>query len=538
MMTVRDRIRAFLLRPAMIFYPVWLAVTALVWAAVRLAGDGAEWGYLCLAALPVYALRPGSPLHRATMERVTALKGAVIAAVCAAVVTACLVPMGELPIWNGQQPAHRNQYELMAEAFLDGRLDFAYGDEDELLKLDNPYDPVERQVKGVKFHWDHAYYNGRYYMYFGVAPVLLVFLPYRVLTGRSLATYRATQLFSALAIIGIFVLFAYLVRRFFKNLPVSVFLLLSTAFSVMSVWYAVAEPALYCTAISSAVALEIWSLIFFVLAVWGRGSENRRIALAFLGALLGALTFACRPSVGLANILVLPMLAVFLKERKFSAKLLGKLCLAALPYALVAAGLMTYNYVRFDDPFEFGQAYQLTAADQSGYNLSVSGKELLRIIALTADTFFHIAPLKAKFPYITGGGVAYNGIFFNFPILLLGLFALSPAARKKARREKLLPLMIGFAVTVLVISAVDILWTPFLLERYHMDVYFLMGIGCFLALGLWVCTREGEEKYAAASAASIFSLLTLFSAYLFYVSFAYYYYPEKLAALALALGLG
>ncbi len=533
-----ERIRAFFLRPAMLFYPVWLAVTVLVWSAARRMGGGNIWGYLCLAALPVYALRPGSLLHKATLEPMTALKGAVIAAVCAAVTVSCLVPMGDMPIWNGQQPGHRNQYELTAEAFLEGRLSLDYGDEEGLLTLKNPYDPVERKEKGVVYHWDHAWYNGHYYMYFGVAPVLLFFLPYRALTGRSLTTYHATQIFTGLAVIGIFALFTVLGRRFFRKMPLSVLILLSTAFSVMSVWYAVAEPALYCTAISSAVAMEIWSLFFFILAVWGQGSENKRIARAFLGALLGALTFACRPSIGVANLLVLPMLAVFLKERKLTAKLFGKLCLAALPYALVAAGLMVYNYVRFDDPFEFGQAYQLTVADQSGYNLSVSGKELWRVVVNTADTFFRVGPVKTSFPYVFGGGFAYNGIFFNFPILLLGLAGLGPAALKKARREKLPPLMIGFAAAVLAVTAVDILWSPYLLERYHMDVYFLMGIGCFLALGLWICTRGEREKNTAAFAVSVFALLALLSAYLQYVSFAYYSYPEKLAALRSALGLG
>lgn len=534
MMAVTDRIRAFFLRPAMLFYPVWLVLTVLVWTAAPRPGI---WGYLCLAALPVYALRPGSVLHKATLEPMTGLKGAVIGAVCAAVTASCLVPMGYIPLWNGEVPGHRNQYELTAEAFLEGRLYLEYGDEEELLKLENPYDRQERKEKGVAYHWDHAWYNGRYYMYFGVAPVLLVFLPYRVLTGRSLTTYHATQIFTGLAVVGIFALFTFLGRRFFRKLPLSVLLLLSTAFSVMSVWYAVAEPALYCTAISSAVALEIWSLFLFLRAVWGEGSENRRIARAFWGALLGALTFACRPTVGLANLLVLPLLAVFLRERKLTVKLLGKLCLAALPYAVVAAGLMVYNYVRFEDPFEFGQAYQLTVTDQSGYDLSVSWQELWRIVVNTADSFFHIGPVKKSFPYMSAGGVAYNGVFFNFPILLLGVFGLGPAALKKARQEKLLPLTVWFAVAVLAVTAVDILWSPYLLERYHMDIYFLMGIGCFISLGLWICTRGEREKNAAAFAVSVFALLAVLSSYLQYVGFAYYSYPEKLAALAAALGL-
>ena len=37
------------------------------------------------------------------------------AALFAAVLTilACILPMGELPLWNGEEPGHRNQYELI-----------------------------------------------------------------------------------------------------------------------------------------------------------------------------------------------------------------------------------------------------------------------------------------------------------------------------------------------------------------------------------------------------------------------------------------
>ena len=109
----------------------------------------------------------------------------------------CTAPMGQFPLWNGEKPGHRNQYELMAENLLNRRLYFSYGDEDQLLQLTNPYDPNERKASGVSYHWDHAYYKGKYYMYFGIVPVFLSFLPYRVITGQPLTTYHATQFFVA-----------------------------------------------------------------------------------------------------------------------------------------------------------------------------------------------------------------------------------------------------------------------------------------------------------------------------------------------------
>ena len=191
-------------------------------------------------------------MFTATVERFSVKKALLTVAVALLTAVICLLPMGEFPLWNGEDPGHRNQYELMTEAILDGRLHLEYGSEAALEKLENPYDPKEREQAGVSFPWDHAYYKGHYYMYFGVVPVFLAFLPFHLLTGQTLLTFHATQLFAAAAIAGLFCLFRRLARRFFPQLPMAVYLALAAAFSMMSVFYATAEPALYCTAITAA----------------------------------------------------------------------------------------------------------------------------------------------------------------------------------------------------------------------------------------------------------------------------------------------
>lgn len=451
---------------------------------------------------------------------------------CIITVAVLILPMGALPIWNGEKPGHRNQYELMAEAILDGHIDFDYGDEDSLSQLENPYDPVARKEAGVKYHWDHAYYNGHYYMYFGIVPVFLVFLPYRILTGTALTTYHATQIFVAFSVVGIFVLFDLLSKLFFKNLNYGVRLSLSVAFSVMSVWYSTAEPALYCTAITSAIALEVWSLYFFIRAVWGEQKENRQILFAGIGALSGALAFGCRPPIALANILVLPMLAVFLKQRKFTPKLFGKLFLAALPYFAVATGLMIYNYVRFDNPFEFGQAYQLTVADQSQYKITLDFNTVTRILKGLAQNFLAIGKISGEFPYIKAGGV-----FFNFPILLLCFGIISPSVLKNMKKSKILTLVIGFFITVLIITAADVMWTPYLLERYRMDIYFIMGIACFTVVGMMSNSYDGKIRRCVNCAAVILPVITVISSVLLCVNTVGKYYPDKVSEIAEALHL-
>lgn len=529
-----DRVQS---RMASHSYSKWVYLVCLILAAALLlfaiiTGKSFIWAYLCVAVLFLFACRPTSALHTFIVENNSLPKTVCSILVALVTIAACVLPMDRLPIWNGEIPDHRNQYELMAEAILDGRIDFDYNDDDALSQLENPYDPEERQAAGVYYHWDHAYYNGHYYMYFGIVPVFLVFLPYRILTGTALTTYHATQIFAAVAILGIFVLFHLLSKLFFKKLPYSVYLSLSVAFSVMSVWYSIAQPALYCTAITAAIALEIWSLYFFVRAVYKEQNENRQIVFAAIGALFGALVFGCRPPIAIANILVVPMLIVFLKQRKFTLKLLGKLTLAALPYVIIAAALMLYNYVRFDNPFEFGQAYQLTVTDQSDYGVVLNRETILRLINNTLSNFFGITDVSATFPYLNTAGV-----FFNFPILILCAGIFKTSVFKNMQQKKLVPLIIGFIVTVLAITAMDILWSPYLLERYHMDVYFLMGICCFIIIGLWNNTCTFKRRAVFSSVTVILSAVTVVSSFLFYVYNVGVYYPDKITVIANILRL-
>lgn len=480
-------------------------------------------GYQCL---------PHSRLHRITLDKLQTEQMAIIILVVFATILICILPMGESPVWNGEILGHRNQYEVMAESLLDGRLNLEYEgyDASVLEALDNPYDPQERTDAGVIYKWDHAYYEGEYYMYFGIVPVFLLFLPYRVITGSALNTYHATQIFVAVTIIAIFCLFYLLSRLFFKKLPFGVYLAVSTAVSFMSVWYHATTPALYCTAISAAVCLAIWSIYFFIKAVYGETDENKQLVLAFWGAVFGALTFGCRPPIALTNILVIPMLVAFLKGRKVTGKLLGKLFLAASPYFVVAALLMIYNYLRFDNPFEFGQTYQLTVADQTQYSSILDSFQWERQLNGIFQNFFSLGSWKNTFPYISFGGV-----FFNFPILLLVFRLFSCNARSELRDRKFFGTVAVLIATPILITFVDVLWSPYLLERYRSDIYFLLGILLFLAVGLRYNTVDIKKQRHYSTAIMLLCLLTcIHCVTLFCVpndANMTSYYPERLETL-------
>lgn len=523
--------RGMAVHPAVpIVYAVGIALTVLLFMLARSAGDYYGWAYVAAAAMLVFAFRPTSALHRPTMARFGPLRVACTLLVMVVTIAACVRPMDKLSLWNGEDPGHRNQYELMAESILDGHIDLHYDEEDTLAELENPYDPAQRE--GHYYHWDHAYYEGHYYMYFGVAPVFLTFLPYRVITGEALPTYQATQIFVAVFIVGIFMLFRLLSKRFFGKLPFSVYLALSVAVSAMSVWYATAESALYCTAITAAIALEVWSLYFFFKAVYVEKRENRQILLAAVGALFGALVFGCRPTIALANLLVIPMLIAFLRQRKFSWGLLGKLSLAALPYLLVGAALMLYNYVRFDSPFEFGQAYQLTVADQTAYAVTLNKESLLKIFNGYLQTFFYVGSWKETFPYTYA-----SGVLWNFPLCFLIATAWRGSSMRRLHKERLLGVAWGLPLTVLIIVAMGILWTPYWLERYNMDIYFLLGIAAFVAIGFWYASCGKRRQRWLSCGLTVLAGVTVVSSLLYYVGTVGGYYPEKVREIANALHL-
>ena len=471
-------------------------------------GGTCFWGALILL---FYCLRTKSSVHVQTMESFDRKKTAITIIVLTAVILTCSMPMGLSPIWNGEIPGHRTQYEILAGSILEGHLYIDCYVDPMLLEMDNPYDPVAREELQVTYYWDHAFYNGRYYVYFGVVPVVLLFLPYRIITGSVLASFHATQFFVALFICGVFAVFYMLSRKFFEKITFAMYLLLSAAFAVLSIWYSIGTPGLYCTANTSALCMEIWSLFFFIKAVWIEEDEKRSIRSAFLGSLFGALAFGCRPPAALGNLLVIPMLVEFLRKKRFNSKMFLRLVFAAAPYIVIGILLMLYNYVRFDNPFEFGQTYQLTDTDQSSYQNFLTQFDLAKTINGILQNFISYIPVSKSFPYISVG----NGAFINFPILLFSVIGLfREEVRKKLKELHIANFVYGLLIMPLIITVIDVVWAPALGERYRMDIYWLMATACFIIMGVYNTCLAGQAQRKFSHRMTIWALVTLFMCFM------------------------
>lgn len=75
--------------------------------------------------------------------------------------------------------AFAGNHNLLAQAFLAGHLYLTIPPDPRLLALPDPYDPGQNHL----YRLPASLYKDRYYLYWGPAPVLLLFLPFRAPTG-------------------------------------------------------------------------------------------------------------------------------------------------------------------------------------------------------------------------------------------------------------------------------------------------------------------------------------------------------------------
>ena len=410
-------------------------------------------------------------------------------------VLACIAvtkPMSLNWVWNEASWGHHGQYEKMTDAILSGHLYMDYEVDPKLLELENPYSPGERGASGATFEFDHAFYDGHYYMYFGIVPVFLVCIPLRLL-GIYVTSTDCTQIMAVGAVVGLFALFYAIYKKYMLKLPLATYLCTSCAASFISLWYSVKYPSLYCTAITSGVCMAVWGVYFCFKAFVVDTKTKKTILHALLGASFSALVFGCRPTIGFISLLYIPMIIRYGKENyaKFSWKERGKVLVAfALPYVITAILLMIYNYVRFDNPFEFGQTYQLTLVDQSSFMdnkpMFFSGwfAEYLNDLLFY---FISYTSVSGKFPYIHE-----DGILVLFPVLLVGFAVFRFVKQKKETASFIKEMGISIIVTILIIVLMQCRWAPFEHRRYTTDFAFLLGI--LMMFGICRIFMDADEK--------------------------------------------
>ncbi len=337
-----------------------------------------------------------------------------------------LIPLPE----NERELYAASPYAQQLDAYLKGQIALDVPVSKELLELQNPYDPAERE--GTYYLWDRALYNGSYWCYFGPAPILLFYFQIYLLTGRIPNDPLACLLSALLGILAVFFVLRE-VEKNFCNRPIPSLV----AFAIPSL--AAGSGLLTAAAIADRYYIPVGTAVaclFFTLALILRAARARppmRALCLALSALFATLTVLSRPSAALGLVAAAPILLPLFFGRRSSGSRLASLAAFAIPLALGAAAVMAYNFLRFDSPFSFGAEYQLTVSDISQNRLRAGW------LLPSLDTYFMTTPeLVAGIPnaslphfYPTDGSYLYRdriigaAYFLPVPALLL-----SPLTRR------------------------------------------------------------------------------------------------------------
>ena len=186
---------------------------------------------LWLLSMFVYVLRPSSGIYKVQFLKMQ--KGKSIAIVSFFLVHMLLVYflVHINPFFQGESAINQRQYQRLAESLSQGEVAIMEEPAQSLQNMENPYDYDLRNQSvwgvGEDYCWDHAYYEGKYYVYFGVVPSALFYLPYYKLMGEHLHNWQAIFLGAGMFLAGMMGIISQIIRRWFKETSVGVWYLLT-----------------------------------------------------------------------------------------------------------------------------------------------------------------------------------------------------------------------------------------------------------------------------------------------------------------------
>lgn len=439
------------------------------------------------AAAFFYLIRPKSPLYRYRLQWKLPWQRALIFGYVALqfLMLAGLTAQNGTMVNAQRNFAHHSQYQELARAMARGELYIDDQPAESLREMENPYDTALRnQVVNKEaqetYRWDTSYHEGKYYVYFGVLPVLLFYLPFYLLTGLDFQTVWGIMICEAFWVLGVVMLLSALARKYFRKTPLLVFLLLCMTFvNGGGLLYIAQSPSFYCLPILLAAVLAVWALYFWISALEGARLSKGRL---FAGALCAALTAASRPQFLLV---CLPAVALFWDEVFKKRTLLSKkgfretICLA-VPFALVAAGVMYYNAARFGSVFDFGANYNLTTND-----MTRRGFVWDRIPLGLFTYLFQPPAVSSQFPYLQSVNVStsymgrtifepvFGGVLATNLILLFGLFLRRVRAELKGKKLYAFCALALLSGVFLVVADTEMAG---LLQRYITDFTWLFAL--------------------------------------------------------------
>lgn len=455
-------------------------------------------------------------------NRVGCARVAAFITAAAMVFTVCLTVTNVMKGWSTTHYSFTSQEgnqisKELVDAFEHHQVNLLEEPSEDLLKLDDPYEYVKRdaEVGSGNFLWDHCFYNGKYYSYYGIGPVLALFLPYHLITGYYFPSGWATLMFSLIGILFLTKIYLAVIEKKFRDLPTNTVTAgLITLQLSSGIMFSAARPLFYELAIASGfmcVAIGAYLLMTSNILWDGKISYVR---LGFASFFLGYAVL-CRPTLAVYCIAALFFFAGGLKkaldglEKRQKTRTFFKYAAVALvPLGIIALGQMTYNYLRFDNPLDFGIQYSLTINDFTHaefhwkYVLINMYAYLFNMPHFTPRKFTYLASSAERFGINgytffddAGKNLVSVGIIYRALPMFAYLFS-GKALQRVEKKKRVLPiLLIGVTCILMPLAIIFSSWESGYAVRYNADFSWQMVIGALVvAFTLYKSIKSESTK--------------------------------------------
>jgi len=382
------------------------------------------------------------------------------------------------------KPTPSAYYELLTDAILSGQTYLKVMPDPRLKTLPNPWSGGQ----GIPRAHDATYFNDRYYIYFGVAPVILLYAPWRLATGTYLADGAGTGVFCTVGFLLAVWFFRRCQRRFFPEpRPLWTFAVVLTLGLGSFVQSELRSSEFYQVPIACAFACAMGVANAMLLAA---GSRRWRVQAVGVGiaCALGAAAVGARPNYLFALMGTLAgagwLWRGWVKARGFRSREAEAILAAALvPVVVIGTALALYNYARFGDVKEFGLRYQFAAVDMR--QMKLLGLEHVRE-AFDAYVFAG-REYSLYFPFIRQ--TTENIGLVTWAPFALAAFALPLTWRDPRWRSRAWVMGVGVPLLAALANFGTLLLYFYVFDRYVLDFLPMMMLAGCLAVSVLFVTE-------------------------------------------------
>ena len=410
----------------------------------------------------------------------------------------------------------------LVDSFLKGQVSMLEEPTDRFLSIVDPYVPANRN--GYYYLWDHVFYKGKFYSYYGITPVIFLFLPFHVLTGYYLYDGHAVLLFSMISTLFLSLTYFKLINKKHKDLPlflqISGYIILFMSCGILS---NIVRPAFYEVATSCAFMFMTLALYHFVSSnILLKDQPIKNNHLLFSSVFL-SLAVLSRATYALYAICAVIFIAItFINNRKtFNKKqMVDYLCKSLIPFIVIGSVQCIYNYLRFGSILEFGIKYSLTINDftKTKFHASLgfnSFYNFLFAFPTVSDSLYFIKPNALTFGasgYYFFETTSAIGLFNRVPLLYMLFYLPFMKTNMNIKEKALFALKYLLPCVFMPILLVVLTWESGFAIRYYSDFAPLMILFIlFLFFDRYNKFEERNDKSSIKVLAIIMGVTLLFA---------------------------